>query len=313
MFHTFILVSLAVLALGPAPLGACSICGCGDPLQALGSESPKAGSLSLGLETVYLTATAQSDENDTQSETLTQKTLNSLVTFSPAANLDLVAIVPLVKKDWALSEGTSTDPAADNETATAAPFGLGDMTLGLRYFLVAELDGENRSLQNFAISLGSTLPTGRGEDVDSNGVRFDQHGQLGTGAWGPYLGLFYSRVFESWNLSANVNGLFHGTNVEGYAFGSSFTWGLQAQLHLGGDAFALSLAAEGRSAERDLSLQEPQLNTGGTVVALTPGFAFNPAGTFGIYGKVQLPVATDLYGTQTVGATALFGTQLTLN
>lgn len=311
MFRTFILISIAVLC--ARPLLACSICGCGDPLQSLGSESPRADTLSLGLETVYLTATAQSDDNGTQSETLTQKTLNMRVTFSPAASLDLVAIVPLTQKDWSLSVGSSSDPAADNAAATAAPLGFGDMTLGLRYFLVAELDGENRSLQNFALSFGSTLPTGRGEDVDSNGVRFDQHGQLGTGAWGPYVGLFYSRVFADWNLSANVNGLFHGTNVEGYSFGSALTWGLQVQVHVGGDAFALSLAAEGRSADHDLSVQETQVNTGGTVMALTPGFAFNPAGTFGIYGRVQLPVLTDLFGTQTIGATAIFGTQLTLN
>jgi hypothetical protein len=297
-------ILLTVTGFGSSSIQACSVCGCGDPLQAAGTVHAMAGDIHLGLETLYLTASAQSDDNPTQTESLTQKTLNAVLAFSPTNDLTLVALIPFTQKDWNLSAG-------DDVPASASPIGFGDISLGLRYFLVVEMDMKNKGSQNFAVSVGTSIPTGNENAVDSNGNRFDQHAQLGTGEWGPYAGLLYTWINNGFTFSANFNALFHTVNPYQYQFGTAFTWGTQAQVHLD-DPFAVSLAVEGRFADHDISNGDSQFNTGGTVIDLTPGIGWNPLEDWGLYGKVQIPVLTNLFGTQTVGATVLFGTQLLL-
>src|ERR1039458_2886090 len=132
---------LLLVASCPRSLIACSVCGCGDPLQAAGTVHSMAGDFHLGLETVYLTAAAQSDDNPTQTESLTQKTLNTNLAFSPTNDLILVALVPFTQKDWSLSSG-------NDQPANASTIGLGDINLGLRYFLVVDMDMKNKGSQN---------------------------------------------------------------------------------------------------------------------------------------------------------------------
>ena len=290
-------------------LNACSVCGCGDPLQSTGTVHSMAGSFHSGLETLYLTASAQSDDNPAQTESLTQKTLSGILSFSPTDNLTLVAIVPFTEKDWTLSAATD----GSEEGAAANPIGFGDINFGLRYFFVVDMDmRRGGGSQNFAISAGTLIPTGNEDAVDSSGERFDQHAQLGTGAWGPYFGLLYTGIVNDWTFSANLNVMLHTVNAYQYHFGTALTGGAQAQVHLD-DSFALSLAAEGRIADQDLSDGESQGNTGGTVVDLTPGLWWSPVDSWGLYGKIQIPVLTGLDGTQTVGATAILGTQIFIN
>ncbi len=288
-------------------VNACSVCGCGDPLQPAGTVHNMAGSFHLTFEALYLTASAQSDDNPAQSESLTQKTLNTIFAYSPVNDLTLVAVAPYTEKDWALSAATD----GSEEGASATPIGLGDLNVGLRYFLLIDMDMKNRGSQNIAVSAGTFVPTGDYNAVDSNGDRLDDHAQLGTGEWGPYAGLLYTWINNGFTLSANFNTLFHTVNNYQYHYGTALTWGAQAQFHLD-DPFALSLGVEGRYAEQDNAAGETQTNTGGTVIDLTPGLWWSPADQFGFYGKVQIPIVANLYGTQTVGATALFGTQVFL-
>src|SRR6185369_7228019 len=89
-----------------SPVLACSICGCGDPLLAAGTTHPMPRTWRLSLEAVYLTATAQSDDNPLQTENLTQKTLNMILAYSPFEHLTLVVITPYTQKDWRLTAAT---------------------------------------------------------------------------------------------------------------------------------------------------------------------------------------------------------------
>jgi hypothetical protein len=75
------------------------------------------------------------------------------------------------------------------------------------------------------------------------------------------------------------------------------------------DAFAVSLGSDGRYADHDISGGSIQINTGGTVMDLTPGIAWSPLVDWGIYTRVQIPIIAGLFGTQSVGATAILGTQ----
>lgn len=309
-FKTSIPLSLFIFfTLVLSRLNACSVCGCGDPLVAAGVTHPMPGTWRLGLETVYLTATAQSDDNPLQTESLTQKTLDTIVTYSPISRLTLVAIVPFTQKDWALSAATDGSDPADS----ASPVGFGDVNFGLRYFLVSDVDYDTRISQNFALTIGTTIPTGDENRTDNSGSRIDQHAQLGTGGWGPYGGFLYSFLDKDWTLTANATAIFHTVNPYQYNYGMSFNWGAQAMLHLD-DTFAFSLGTDGRYADHDtdssLAPNTPLVNTGGTVIDLTPGIAWSPLEDWGLYARVQVPVITNLFGTQTVGVTAIVGTQI---
>jgi hypothetical protein len=298
--HTVFLGLLAVLG-SPQTLLACSICGCGDPLQWI-ANLPLAGSMfRFALQGEYLTATAASDDSPTQTESLTQQSLNATVAYGPGHGLSLLLVVPLVDKDWTL-DGGNLPPEAAN------PTGLGDMNLGLRYFFLRHIDVQHMRVHTLALSAGTTFPTGD-NNTKIDGERIDQHAQLGTGAWGPYAGVHYALSSGQWNLTANASAFTHSTNDFGYKFGNAMRWGAEGQLRLG-NSWALSLAGEGRYAKRDVSEGEQQLNTGGTVVALTPGVWWSAGSTVGLYARLQIPVVTDFYGEQTVGNTFQIGMQV---
>jgi Putative MetA-pathway of phenol degradation len=301
MKRTFALLLILLLTAAPqAPL-ACSVCGCGDPLQSAGSVPPLPGGFRLSLQTDYLTATAASDDNPEQTESLTQRGVSGTVMYGPTASLSLIAIVPFVSKDWKLTGGGEAPESA-------SPTGLGDINVGARYYLMETADYHTMRSQFIAVTAGSTLPTGR-ENDQVDGQRIDQHAQLGTGSWGPYVGLTYVLRSDLWNLTANVNGTTRSTNSYAYRFGDALRWGVEGQMRLGSE-FAVSLAGEGRYAKRDVADGDAQLNTGGTVLDLTPGVSWSPSPTVGLYARAQIPVFTDLYGEQTVGTTFQIGMQL---
>jgi hypothetical protein len=78
---------------------------------------------------------------------------------------------------------------------------------------------------------------------------------------------------------------------------------LQLPLHRRWERLALGLGVDGRWAARDVSLGERQENTGGLLIAVTPGVTVNLSGPLGLIARVQVPVATRLYGEQHFGPT----------
>jgi hypothetical protein len=298
------LLTVLAAVLVSTPARACSVCGCGDPLVAAGDSSPLAGAFRFAFDYAYLTATAQSDENAAQTESLTQMTFMPVVVFSPTDSLNLVLQMPLPWKSWSLSGGGVP-------TESASPFGLGDIEFGVRWFVWKDSDLAELRRQNFALSAGTSFPTGS-DDVEVEGVRIDQHAQPGTGAWGPYLGLLYALHQDPWNFFASVTGRYRSTNSYGYQFGAALLWNFTLRYRIV-EPFAVSLGLDGRYAARDSSNGELQANTGGFVLAATPGIAWNVSGPFWLYAQVQLPFATHLFGVQSVGPVVTVGLQYVLN
>ncbi len=313
----FILLSTFLLILpATAGLQACSVCGCGDPLAATGSVHPLAGSFHLTVENVYLTASALSDGNPTQSESVRQVNLNTTLSYAPSDNLSLTVMLPLVEKYWSLSAG-------DASPDTGTPFGIGDLMVGVRYFFLSETDLKAKQHLGLAVSAGTYIPTGGTDFVSQiTGDNLDTHSQLGTGAFGLYGGLLLNRVMDDFTLSANFNVIFRTTPgttdatspVYQYTFGNALTGGIQGQLHLS-DFLAFSMAVEGRYADPDRALNddgdaiENVGSTGGTVINATPGVWWNISGESTLYAKVQIPFYTNLNGTQQVDSTYILGTQ----
>jgi hypothetical protein len=292
-------------ALWAAPSAeACSVCGCGDPLFVAGDSKPLAGTFRFAFDTIYLTASARSDDNPAQTESLTQMTFLPAVVYSPTNELNLVLQVPLNQKTWTLNGGGLP-------SETAAPFGLGDIELSARYFVWTDTDFANLRRQSFAISAGTSMPTG-GDNTQLDGQRIDQHAQLGTGAWGPYLGGLYTFSQDPWTFTGTVTGRYRTTNTYGYRFGGAVLFGLTARYHFVAPFF-LSFGVDGRFAVRDNDSGDTQLNTGGFLLAATPGLMWNLSGGLWLQAQAQIPVATHLFGVQSVGPVVTVGLQFVLN
>ena len=286
------LLALAAALLAPAPARACSVCACGDPLAAVAETPGNRGSLRLSLEAETLTMTAGSETMPGMTDDLTQSTLRLGVTWSPLTTLNLVAIVPFTRKQM-VETGMGMDTPMSDLT------GLGDVELGVRWFAFEKVDFGARTSQSGAVMAGTSFPTGS-DDATSNGRRVDQHGQLGTGSFGPYLGLFYRLSGDAWSGFATVAGRWHTENSYGYRYGQSLQWALQGQWQ-SGSWFAASLALDGRSAAADRDSGADVANTGGLVLALTPAVHFNVFSGGWLFARAQLPVYTALLGEQTVG------------
>jgi hypothetical protein len=320
-FRSFL--ALAGWVAGAVSSQACSVCGCGDPLQSSASAHPLEGAVRLDFETIYLTASAQSDDDATQNEAVRQVNFNTTLNYSPTNDLTLTAMLPLVEKYWTLSAGDAPAVPGGTLADTGTPFGIGDVMVGARYFFWQVTDFKTREHQALALSAGAYLPTGP-TNINSGitGGPIDTHAQLGTGAFGFYGGLLYNHVWDDLTFSANFNVVAHTqaltddstSAVWDYTFGTSFTGGISGQYHLADD-LGISLALEGRVADADKEPNDSQTgiitapNTGGAVLDLSPGFSWNISGDSVLYAKVQVPVYTRLNGVQEIDPTYLLGTQ----
>jgi hypothetical protein len=284
------------LALHPLQrLQACSVCGCGDPLLAAGSAMPMAGQMRFSLDGEYLYATAAGADPGT-TEFLAQQTLRPVLVYSPGASLSLVLQVPLVRKNWWTNDPLEPLLATDNR-------GLGDVDLGGRWFFWQDLHVAQRWNQNLALSAGASLPTGD-SNITVRGQLIDQHAQLGTGAAGPYAGLLYGYNGDPWGAALNATYRYRGTNSQGYQFGQALSFGLGGHLRILRD-FSVTLNLDGRYADydHDWAAGGPNTDTGGTVLDLTPGFGWQLGDGVGLTGRVQAPIYTRLFGTQSVSPT----------
>ena len=254
---------------------------------------PRMTQLRLAIDFESLSASAASDDVPGASESISQLTVRPVIVYSPVEAVNLVLQVPLVDKAYTL-----TSPLESNAITHA---GLGDIDLGARWFFWSRVEFRTMSRQELGVSAGSSLPTGS-DDATLDGVRFDDHAQLGTGAWGPYTGLSYGFHHDPWNLFASVTAREHTTNSYGYRYGTSLQWTALGD-YRAVDWLALELGVEGRYALEDVAGGQAQVNTGGLVVAVVPGFTLNLWRDLWLRARVQVPAITSFNGVQAVGPT----------
>jgi len=292
-------LALSILAAG-MPARACSVCGCGDPLVAAAEGRGRGGDLRVAVDGEYLSQKAGTEGEPGKTDVLDQYTLRLTGVYSPVAALNLVATIPLLRKKMAMDghDGTIV-PVSDVTT-------LGDVELGARYFVVDLANVGARRRQGLAVSLGTSLPTGQNGATDAGGLRIDQHGQAGTGAFGPYAGLTYRLQQDPWSLLASASGRAHNENSYGYRFGSALLWTVQGQWSPL-SWLALGLGVDGRNAGRDRQDGVPVENTGGLVLAATPSAYLQIHRALWLDARVQIPFYTRLVGEQSVGPTFVAG------
>jgi hypothetical protein len=283
-------VMAALLPRGAEP---CSMCHCGDPaFTLLGSQLfvPNIWHVGLGAERFDKDQVAEDDPTTREEEVENRLTLSASRTFGQ--RLTLVARVPFSQRTITTAEG--------EDSAT----GLSDPELLAHYRLFSPKGGSWLSL-----SLGLRLGWGQ-NDVQRNGERAEEHLQPGTGAAGVSPGLSFSRVVgaaHSASIFGSVLGRFNGRNDAGYHYGDVFLTNLGYERRLG-DRFNGVLEANFRWAAKDEpAVGEEDVNTGGSVLYLTPTVLVRIERTLFFRVGVQIPVVKDLYGDQDEKVNVLTG------
>ena len=272
---------------------ACSVCESGDPLVHASDSAAHANRLRLALDFQYLTATAASDDMPRATESINQFTLQPVIVYSPSPQLNLILQAPVMRKHWTLTGG-GTD---ERQT----PIGLGDLDLGTRWFFWQRKNWSAGSRQVLGLTTGVYLPTGP-NDAKSDGMRIDDHAQLGRGSFGPYLGATYAYHRDPWNTFASATATAHTTNSYNYHYGAGLQWAMRED-YRPRSWIAFELGADGRYAMQDKIGREIQENTGGLVLAVAPGVAVNVVSNLWLRAHAEIPVYERLYGAQSLGVT----------
>jgi hypothetical protein len=172
--------------------------------------------------------------------------------------------------------------------------------------------------QELALGVGRSLPTGAHNARMPDGTPLDPHGQLGTGGWGPFAGLYYRYEQGDWTGYANVGYRIRteGSYFDGskYKFGNAWLWSVHGQ-YLVTKRVAVDLGLDGRSAEADKATDAGATtsatvgNTGGSLLSIAPGAYVDVGAGLWLFARSQLPVYKKLMGEQDVKPSFTVGIQ----
>jgi hypothetical protein len=294
--------ALAATALAAAaPALPCSVCGCGDPLLLSTDPAAITGRVRVQLDLEYLQMDSANEADPAMTDRLQQWSYRFNAVYRPADTLSLSVTVPLVTK-------TMSTRGAAGSTPTSDVTGLGDVEVAARWAPWRSVSLGMGRVQELALSAGTSTPTGA-NDLRAGGERIDEHGQPGTGAWGPFAGIHYRFEQGRWIGFASLSGRVHTVNGFGYRYGSAALWSVHGQ-------FAptrrgvLDLGVDGRHAAADVAGGEQVPSTGGTVLSAAPGIYLNAVGGAWLFVRGQLPFHQDLFGWQKVFPSFAAGVQL---
>jgi hypothetical protein len=296
-----VLCAAAAAALvAAAPARACSVCACGDPLLVASDPAAITGQLRLQLDTEYLRVDAGNEADPALTDQLTQWSYRANAVWRPLDTLALSATLPVVSK--------SIHTAGGAPLAGSAATGLGDVELAARWALWQAVSLGVGRVQEVAVAAGSSLPTGASAVKDA-GVRIDEHGQPGTGAFGPFAGLHYRLEQGRWLAFASLSGRLRTENGYRYTYGRAALWSLHGQV-LPAKRVAVDLGVDGRHAAADRTAGEAVVNTGGTVISAAPGVYVNAFAGVWLFARGQIPLVKNLRGAQDQLPSVTTGLQL---
>ena len=308
--HRMLAFAAAILAAGAScDAGACATCGCTLSSDAAMGYAATAG-WRLSLEYDYvnqnqLRSGTRSVAGVPDGSELEHDTLNRYVTaglsYSPSPSWNLSLFVPYVLRTHS-TYGTFDSAQGLPELSRSESSSLGDL----------KLIGAYQGLlptHNLGVQLGVKLPTGRyGTSVHFDagpnaGEPLDASLQPGTGSTDIILGAYYYRAVSQ-DFDAFVNGQFqsalrHHMDQPGndYRPGNSTTvsFGLR---YAGDPRWAPQLQMNLLHKSPDQGALADIQSTAGTVAYLSPGVTVRATSRLQVFGFVQLPVYSNLYGIQ---------------
>ncbi len=299
-FRPWMLAAACAASIAARPAFACSVCGCGDPLLTSNDPAAITGTLRLQLDTEYLRMDAGNDADPALTDRLRQWSHRFNAVYRPTDTLSFSATLPLVSKSIRTVGGGTSVTASDVT-------GLGDVELAARYAPWRRLNLGNGRVQELAVSAGTSMPTGP-NDLRSGGERIDEHGQPGTGAWGPFAGVHYRLEQGRWLAFGSVSARAHSENDHGYRYGAALLWSVHGQ-YSPARRVVLDLGVDGRHAQADQGSGASVPNTGGSVLSVAPGVYLDAFGGTWLFVRGQVPFYQRLRGVQDQLPTVVAGVQ----
>ena len=260
------------------------------PLE-VGSSGLRVDVRYLRVGTPYLDGT-KIDNKDQELEThLTQQ--YSLF-YAMSSRFTVAGFLPLSKRH-------SEQLSDDGTMVTGNQFGVGDVSLILRYKALVEHAMESTTILSF--TAGVKLPTGRTDGTDSEGNLLDAHIQLGTGSTDFLTGVsgFFAR--DRTALILNLLGGFTTKGANGHQFGNNLNYDLTARYRVypadyEETQFFATLGVNGEWRGKEIQDGIADDFSGGSVTYVTPGIQifFSPVISF--EASFQYPIVHGLHGQQ---------------
>lgn len=282
---------LAVLLLSGVTAGAraCSLCRCDDPATIITGNSMfavRSWRVSFETEVFRKDQAGEWEEGsaepaDREREDEIRSTLSG--TWAPAPHLSFLARVPWSARRIASDEGV------------AKRSGLSDPEV-LGNWCAYQKQGVAHPVW-VTLQAGVRAPWGA-NDLESGGVRLDEHLQPGTGAAGGSAGLsVFTRLGERDVAYATTFGRWNGANRHGYRYGDAWitTLAWQRELHPAAQA---GLELTWRDAGVDREGDEMVPVTGGRVLYVTPRAQLRVTSRVAVRLGVQVPAVSSLHGDQ---------------
>lgn len=196
--------------------------------------------------------------------------------------------------------------------ASASNSGIGDLSLLMRYNIIADHEWANQRL--VAVTAGVKFANGS-TSLQDNGHPADPDVQLGTGTTDFYAGVGGLLGFGNWNIEVNALALIRGfgNGSSGHTYGDNLNYDVLAKyrfyenLDFMPTLFSpmvfgsIGIRGEWRGYEEQngVPLHNDELGwSGGNVVYVSPGIQFFFAPRVSLDASVWLPVVHALYGQQ---------------
>jgi len=240
------------------------------------------------------------------------------LSYGVSEDLSISARLPFItRKNIRESELDGVTPEAHTHGDSS---GLGDLVLLGQYRVL------NDAGRDVAGLLGVKAPTGKTDETDNDGVRFETEFQPGSGSWDMLAGASIS--VSNGNLGYHANVLYNLTTEGSQAtkIGDALSYNLALtyrigenhadhdHVHEGGTGLQWDLSLELNGETRDeteiAGVIEP--NSGGTTVYVSPGIRISANG-FSAFLSYGIPVVQDQNGIQTdVDSRIVLGLSLAL-
>lgn len=280
-----LLVIALALTSGNRRARACASCDCGDPtLTAVGVEKPYVNRLRLALEERL--GTHSVGAGLLRSDVLMSRS-QLAVSYTPLSRLTLAALLPFVA---ARLHGPGD--------RLAWVRGLGELELSARVVVARDRAFAPRHL--LWLFGGIKVPTAPRLHDDA-GYPYPDDDQPGTGSWDPLIGATYAWFGAPVTLYSSLLLRYPTAGPRDLRIGPSLVVSSVAQLQ----PFRWLALQLGLDLRQDwtnrLANGAEAPNTGGFVVALTPGALFNPWRDLVLRVAVEVPVYQARNGVQSVG------------
>lgn len=173
--------------------------------------------------------------------------------------------------------------------------GFGDLTAFGQYRFIHDASADRHGTLLFGIK----TPTGRTQERNANGNRFEAEQQPGSGSWDPFLGLAFSQSVGSTTYAASAVYTLVGEGTQDTDLGDLFAYSTAIAYRLDGSTSVdLVLELNGQWREKQTVDDERERNSGAHQLYLSPGIRIGSASNVSLSLSFGLPLVENFNGDQ---------------